>query len=443
MKNKLIKASLVLLMSAGVSAVTYASSSYVAAPTYTHSSGAIDLSPATISMLRTQPAMHNIHQVNNLRKAQAEYQGYVSQGGWKAIRSGDKIEPGDSDPRIPALRQRLRAEGYESVATNYALIVTTAQEETVFDDDLADLVKTFQARHGLDDDGVIGPATLKALNESAESKLNRIEVNLTNWADYEALGETHIWANIPSFNVQAWKNDTLDIEMNTVVGARYTQTPAFSDEVEYMVANPKWFLPTSLFKRQKLKKLQADPSYAAKFNYRIYDRASGEEVKAASVDWFEPGISSKIQMVQDAGPNNALGNIKIIFPNSNAIYLHGTPDQHLFAKSNRALSSGCIRLEDPTKMAQWIAENDERVEAKEFKEILDAKTRKHFPLAEHIPVHITYMTVTADETGKASFWQDVYKKQDAPILVSNEYMDYEAPNEVYQTAGTDAVIDLN
>ena len=393
-----------------------------------------------------QVAAHDIAQVNNLRKSRVVYQNYVDAGGWNALRGGDKIEPGNDDPRIPAMRERLKAEGYYTDLQGYVHVAASMHlpgAKTIYDDTLAGSVKSFQARHGLADDGVVGPATLNALNESAPSKLARIDRTLAAWDGYKDLGDTHIWANIPSFKVQAWNNDVMDIEMKTIVGTRYTSTPAFSDEIEYMVANPKWFLPTSLFVRQKLKKLQADPSYAAKYNYRIYNRASGAELDPHNVNWFEPGISSKIQMVQDAGPTNALGNVKIIFPNDDAVYLHGTPDTHLFAKSNRALSSGCVRLEDPEKMAQWIANIDERVSSEEFKTTLDSKTRKHFPLAQHIPVHITYMTVTADPSGQVSFWQDIYGQDEAPIVASNVYEDYAAPYQSAAMSSSSPVVELN
>ena len=273
MKNKFIKTSILALLAAGASTLAHASPSYIPPAIYTQTTDLADFSH--LSSLTAS----NIHQVNNLRKAKTRYQDLVAQGGWKAIRSGDKLEVGSEDPRVPAIRQRLYAEGYYSKSRNYAALASFPRTETTYDEHLAGIVKAFQARNGLADDGVIGPATLAAFNESAESKLKRIDKTLADWTAYEELGDTHIWANIPSFQAQAWRNDTLDIEMNTIVGTRQNSTVAFSDEIEYMVANPKWFLPTSLFIRQKLSKLRADPSYAAKHNYRIYDRASGAELR--------------------------------------------------------------------------------------------------------------------------------------------------------------------
>ncbi|WP_017932150.1 L,D-transpeptidase family protein [Robiginitomaculum antarcticum] len=351
-----------------------------------------------------------------LKDSLKTYRDYKENGGWLAIRDGDAIEMGDRDPRIPALRARLETEGYKTTAEALyiPLVSSNSDKEDIdlYDENLERAVKLYQERHGLEQDGVIGGNTLKALNESVESKIDRIADSMHRWRYQGDMGSRYIWANIPSYTAEGWDKGERKIEMKTIVGKPRHATPEFSDNIEYMVANPKWYLPISIVKRSKLPKLKKDPGYAARNNYNIYDRATGAKISAYNVDWSEPGVARKYRFVQSAGDNNALGEMKIIFPNQYSVYLHGTPGEHLFEKAQRAFSSGCVRLEDPAKMAKWIAKGDETVDRTAITEALDEDSRVRFELDEQIPVHITYFLVTADEDGQPTFWRDIYKRDD-------------------------------
>ena len=371
-------------------------------------------------------------QYKNLRKALENYKKDVALSGWLSIpRDGELIELGVEDDRVPALRERLRAEGYLPYRDYFSLLpsLAKAEEDLIYDEELQQAVKDFQLANTMTADGVVGPATLNAMNESPESKIKKIKAALDYWRHLDAFnqqtGDRYIWVNIPSFTAEGWNDGNKEIAMKTVVGKAYTPTPDFSDQVEYIVANPKWFLPISLFKRQKLHKLKADPGYAAAHKYNIYDRATGQELSAYNVDWNAPGIASKIQMVQSPGPHNALGELKIIFPNQNSIYLHSTPDKHLFKREVRAFSSGCIRLDDPVAMANWITDHDSAIDTKEFNDTLQSRKRKHFNVDEQIPVHITYVGVTATEDGVPTFHRDIYSKLADPSFVEDEYPRYD------------------
>lgn len=373
-------------------------------------------------------------QYGELKTALAEYRLLMKDGGWLAIQDGDVIEPGGEDARIPAIRTRLEAEGYDADRSLLAVVkevmsaatpdaLDAASDKTsdadqndvginpeLYDDKLVEAVKTFQARHGIEPDGVVGPSTLEAMNESVESKIARIADSMNRWRKLGEVDKRYIWANIPSYTAEGWSNGKRGIEMKTIVGMESRQTPVFSDEVEYVVANPNWYAPVSIVRKDKLPKLQRDPGYAQRGNYKIYDRETGAEVSAYSVNWSDPSSAAKYRLVQQSGSGNALGELKIMFPNQYSVYLHGTPGADLFDRAERAFSSGCVRLEDPTAMAEWIASFDSAAEADEIEEAVDSRKNTRIDLESRTPIHITYMTVTVDDDGAVNFWRDIYDR---------------------------------
>lgn len=366
-------------------------------------------------------------QYQALKQVLQDYRERAEAGGWAAIPDGDIIEVGDQDPRVPALRQRLAAEGFEAarpvedlIEFSTDLVVESQTSDTKaeviaefdqeFDAGLGEALELFQKHHGLEADAVLGPSTLEALNESVSSKIDRIADALNRWREHGDLGERYVWANTPSFTAEAWDEGARQFSMKTVVGMPSRETPTFSDTIEYVVANPKWYAPVSIVRRDKLPKLRKDPSYAKRLNYRVYDRTTGAEVSAASVNWADPASASQYRLVQGAGSQNALGNLKIIFPNQYSVYLHGTPSKALFDRAQRAFSSGCIRLEDPARMARWLARQDETVEVSDINEALSDGQTERLDFEQTTPVHITYITVTVSDDGKPMFWRDIYDR---------------------------------
>lgn len=397
-------------------------------------------------------------QYDGLKRALLEYRDIRARGGWYAIPRGDLVREGDRDERIPALRARLRAEGYAidwgtegpqrapistpTSGTEPLVEVSLGPPSTVDDqsaDQLTDptlldaplvaVLKEFQSRHGLESDGVLGPMTLAALNESVDSKIQRIVRAMEQWRRQGAFGDRYVWANIPSFTVEGWKAGRREIQMKTIVGQPSRETPIFSDEIEYTVANPKWYVPVSIARRDKLPKLVEDSTYADRKGFAVYERSTGLRVRASAVDWGDPTAATRYRLVQDPGAMNALGELKIIFPNRHLVYLHGTPSVSLFKRANRAFSSGCIRLEKPVALADWLASHDTSASAAQIREAVASGENRHIRFGAPIPVHLTYITVTVDEEGVPNFWRDIYKRDDEIHFVERH-----GPPDVQTTA---------
>lgn len=368
-----------------------------------------------------------------LKRALRTYREIKANGGWLAIPDGDLVKPGDRDARLPALRARLEVEGYETEFDPLAKIETVSASTgmtglpssevpastwtekvgpDVHDPGLVSALKEFQRRHGLEPDGVLGPNTLRALNESVGSKIDRIVDNMYRWRGQGDLGPRYVWANIPSFTAEGWANGQREITMRTIVGLPSRETPVFSDEIEFVVTNPRWYAPVSIVRRDKLPKMQEDPGYAQRGHYQIFDRATNERVDPYLVDWTDPASARKYRFVQMPGDHNALGKLKIMFPNQYSVYMHGTPGKHLFDRAQRTFSSGCVRLEDPVAMARWLAKHDDRLEESAITERIESRERKWLKSDEETAIHITYFTVTEGPDGKINFWRDVYNRGD-------------------------------
>ena len=260
-------------------------------------------------------------QYRGLKKALRRYREIRQQGGWPLVAGGETVHPGDSDPRVPALRRRLLAEGYLPEVQSGPITVEVARmpasvlaalagaepaDPLMLDAELADGLRRFQTHHGLEPDAVLGPNTLDALNEGVDAKIGRIVDAMNRWRRFDP-GVRFVWANIPSFTAEGWNAGRREIAMRTVVGQPSRPTPAFSDKIEYAVSNPRWYVPASIARRDKAPKLAKDPTYAARKGFAVFERSSGIEVSAWSVDWNDEAAVRRHNLVQAPGAGNALG----------------------------------------------------------------------------------------------------------------------------------------
>lgn len=343
-----------------------------------------------------------------LRDALAEYRRIAAAGGWPAVPDGPLLEPGDDDPRVPVLATRLAITGDLAEGAR-------GTESTVMDDVLADAVRRFQARHGLEEDGVVGPATLRALNVPAEERVQQLRIALerARWVQDE-LGSRFVAVNLAGFRVYVVSGGKLVWESRAVVGRAHQQTPVFTGELRYVVFNPSWTVPYSIATRELLPQIQAQPDWFATHDYEVRD-LSGARVDPATVDWASLSRRNfPYVLVQPPGPNNALGQVKLIFPNEHEIYLHDTPARELFSTAERAFSHGCIRVEDPLALAGILLEPGGWDRARIDAAVASGETTTVW-LEEPMPILLLYSTANPD--GTVHFYRDVYQR-DARIAAA-------------------------
>ncbi|MBI3541075.1 MAG: L,D-transpeptidase family protein, partial [Deltaproteobacteria bacterium] len=283
---------------------------------------------------------------------------------------------------------------------------------TLFDHSLEEAIRRFQRRHGLDEDGVIGTQVINALNVSPSARLHQIELNLERlrWVTPPLSDESYIRVNIPDFRLEVFEHDRPVLAMNVVVGLQKEwQTPSLSSEISYLILNPRWHVPTKIFEKELLEKIQKDPNYLEHENMKLYrgDGDKAEEVDTKNFKWNEEEIKD-LRLIQGEGRGNALGRIKFMFKNPFDIYLHDTPQQPFFKKRIRTFSHGCIRVEKPMELAEYILRGDSRWTYEKFIKELDKGKNEFLRLHQPIPLHILYLTAWVDPDGMVQFREDVY-----------------------------------
>lgn len=348
----------------------------------------------------------------DLRRALRRYRTLASLGPWPLVPDGDKLERGVSDPRVRALAERLAATGDLPKPPRTGAEAQDGSDVPVFDEALEAGVRRFQERHGLEPDGVVGPKTLAALNVPAESRVRQIELNLERWRWLPRdLGERYLLVDIPAFSLDLVEGEAPVLSMRVVVGRPYRRTPVFSDQVRYLVLNPSWEVPHKLAVQDKLPEIRKDPEYLRKMGIRVFEGwgADQREVDPATVDWSQITRGTfRYRLRQDPGPLNALGRIKLMFPNKYNVYLHDTPSRELFTRAERSFSSGCIRIEKPLELAVLLLDGDWDRAALE--KALAAGSERTVPLPRPVPVHLLYWTAAADAVGTVRFRTDVYDR---------------------------------
>ncbi|WP_198265409.1 L,D-transpeptidase family protein [sulfur-oxidizing endosymbiont of Gigantopelta aegis] len=346
---------------------------------------------------------------NNLVAALAKYKKIQAQGGWQTIASGKTLKPGMSDERVPAIKARLQASGDLEKAP-------IPVDDFSYDSTTEEAVKRIQYRHNLDVDGVIGKGTLQQLNVTVAQRIDSLRVNLERWRWIaKNLDDEFVLVNIAGFKVYYVKNNKLVWESKAQVGTDYRKTPVFRDEISYLVFNPTWTVPPTILRKDILPKLRKNPAYLKNKNMNVVD-AKGKIIDASGIDWSNMTAGNFPYMIrQEPGPNNALGRVKIMFPNKHLVYLHDTPSKSKFNRTQRAFSSGCIRIENPFELVEMLLKDSQNWNQSRFDTILAGGKLQNVTLPVKIPVLLLYFTVEVDTEGRVIFYKDIYKRDDKVI----------------------------
>lgn len=342
-----------------------------------------------------------------LRETLQRYRKIEQQGGWPTVTSAN-LASGAQGPQVRALRTRLLASGDLSGGE--------AEKNGGYDKAVADAVRRFQKRHGLPETGAVNAATQAALNVPVSERIRRVELNMERWRWLpDDFGSRYILVNIPSFKMSVFENGKLVIESKVVVGREERQTPTFTANMAYLVLSPKWYVPRSIAVKDKLPQLKRNPNALAKQNIRIYDSA-GRQVNPGSVNWKAVSANNfSYQLRQDAGPRNALGGIKFMFPNPYNVYLHDTPSRELFSRNQRTYSSGCIRISNPVELAEYLLKHDSRWNRDTILAASTSGKQRVVNLPQQMPVYLLYWTAWVDENGQVQFRDDIYNR-DKPLV---------------------------
>jgi murein L,D-transpeptidase YcbB/YkuD len=308
------------------------------------------------------------------------------------------LKRGSSSEHIPTVKERLRIEGYFD-----------GDDSKTFTNELRRALLTYQRTHQLWENGWLTPQTMRSLNDTATERWNQIRLTLERWRESRVGPDTHyVHVNIPDFHASVWRDGERDMYFKIVVGSTSKErtddgeliykhaTPRFSDRLDYIVFNPYWNVPESIREKELEPKFEEKPEHFEEKHYEYFTDRNGHRF-----------------LRQKPGPHNALGKVKFLFPNRYNVYMHDTPDKHLFKHPFRAYSHGCVRIQDPMKFAHYLLDLDGRWKDEKRQEKLDEWYAKEgetwVNLRHELPVHIEYFVVRVDDNGHANFLADLYR----------------------------------
>jgi murein L,D-transpeptidase YcbB/YkuD len=349
--------------------------------------------------VRTSTPILSPQIVQSLQAAIGRYADIVARGGWPMVPAEKQLRIGMRDPAVTPLRQRLAISGDMPAASGFS---------DVFDSYVDAAVKRFQARHGIQADGIVGESTYEALNVPATARLTQLSTNLTRLKVLtDKLPEgRYVMVNIPAASVEAVENGAVVSRHTAVVGKVDRPSPIVNSRITEINFHPFWTVPASIIRKDLIPIMQKDPDYLTRYRIRIYD-PKGNELAPSQIDW-NTDEAVNYMFRQDPYDENSLGLVKINFPSPDGVYMHDTPHKNLFNEDYRFDSSGCVRVQNIRELIVWLLRDTpgwtrERIDA-EFRN----NDRLDVRLATPVPLFWTYITAWATEDGIVNFRNDIY-----------------------------------
>lgn len=319
-------------------------------------------------------------------------------GGWPVVEGSEVLEGAAPADRVRQVIARLKAEGDLGL---------DAQAEA-FDDTVLEALERFQRRHGLEATRRVDALTLAALQRPVEAHIDDVRVNLERWRWLpDTLGQRYVRVNIPAFTLEAREDDAIVMTMEVVVGRPYRQTPVFSSTMRRVVYNPSWTVPPGIASKDVVPAIQKDAGYLKRKGIQVLK--GGKAVDPSTIDWRKTSPSA-VTFRQPPGAANALGKVKLLFPNPFSVYLHDTPSKELFAESRRDFSSGCVRLSKPLDLAAWVLRDQPEGSPEAIAAALASKKETFITVANPVQVHLQYATNWVDDEGVLQRRIDVYER---------------------------------
>ncbi|MFK7903380.1 MAG: murein L,D-transpeptidase [Nitratireductor sp.] len=326
------------------------------------------------------------------------------------IAKGTLVKPGETNAELSKIVASIARMGSQELHTKHGAFLQTYTGSELYSEEVVALVKDFQKEKTLTPDGIIGRNTINVMtNVSAKAKIKKIRLAMERlrWLP-ENFGKRHVFINQPAYNASYVVNGVPKLSMRAIVGKKSNQTNFFYDTIESVVVNPYWNVPRSILVNEKLSRLQANPYYYEQRGYEIL-RHGGKVADPGSIDWYDEASTKKYYVRQKPGGKNALGEVKILFPNKHNIYMHDTPARGLFKRSSRALSHGCIRLHKPRDMAAAVMGTS----VKKISGLIGAGKNRAMAVPNKMPVYVSYFTAFPNSSGEVRFYPDIYGRDAA------------------------------
>lgn len=363
--------------------------------------------PSAGAVRSTRPVL-NPQAATEAEWALQQYSALLARGGWNAVPADTTLKLGMSHPNVAALRQRLITSGdlQQSVGISQS-----------FDSYIDEAVKRFQARHGIEPDGVVGKISLAAMNVPIDVRVAQLQTNFVRLRSLSGnKGERFIAVNLPAANIEAVEAERVVSRHTAVVGKVDRQSPILNSKVYQINFNPYWTVPVSIIRKDMIPRMQQDPTYLTENRIRIYDKG-GAELQPTQINWTtDEAVNFRFR--QDPGEGNSLGSIRINFHNEHAVYLHDTPAKGLFGEEYRFNSSGCIRVQNIKELVAWILrDNGNQWSFSSVNDTIRTGERLDVKVERQVPIYFTYITAWAMD-GVVHFRDDIYNRDGVGPLAS-------------------------